>query len=427
MDDVKEFGAYQAVIGQHVESDRLIISLSGFGPETGEIPFESVHSFSGLESSPNLIYVKDNTRSWYTNRNGMKELVEYILDFVKANKIEDVTTFGISMGGFGAVLLARKIGANRAIALSPRTLVGPRCTFDNRNINYTRALKDIECDDIRELLGGGLALTVIFSIDDPFDATHASRLVGTGARVIASRGEHNIARTLKNRGELDSFLEACISDNIDMERYGFFDPPPESLILGMNKIVQNSDAVTKTLLNSIPDEFVPEYLYGELVDKWSKLHFTQSTSKYFSYDLATACPAHPFLVAEGPHVAKYLGVGWAGPEEFGVWADGAIHTIKLRMTSMPASGSLMLTLVLRPFRAEEAPQISANYLCNGAPPVHLSSGEGSHTVSFVVSDPCIEITVHTPNAVRPADLGVSNDSRFLSVALLSIKASPVRA
>lgn len=424
MDDVRKFGVYEAAIGQRANSEKLIISLSGFGPAEGDIPFESVHSFKNVTLHPNLIYVKDNSRSWYTNKDGFDELVLYILDFIKNNQISDVTTFGISMGGYGAAIIAKAINAKRAIALSPRTIIGPKCNFDNRNKIYTDKINNTVFDDMRDLITPGLSLTVIFSIDDPYDSTHASRLMDTSAKVIACRGEHNIARTLKNRHQLDSFLESCITDDLNLAEYGFFSPPPESLILGTNRLVADSVGVTSQLLRSTPDEYVPNYMYKELKELWVERYFKNPPQPYAALDLVSAYPAHPFLVAEGPEVASYLGIGWAGSEHFGVWGDGKYHTIKMRMTSMPPSGLIKLSLSFRIFRAENLPDIERSYFCNGMVPDSQETKDALQIVEFNVSEPFVEISIYTPNAVRPSELGLSNDNRQLSIALLSIKSQP---
>jgi hypothetical protein len=422
--EVNTFGDYQAGIAQITDTSRLVISLSGFGPANGEIPFESVHSLKSLTLNPCLIYVKDNSRSWYTNKNGFDDLITFLKEFISQNKISDISVFGISMGGFGAVLLANKLNANRAIALSPRTLIGPKCTFDSRNKEYMDHLFDIEVDDMRDLLSENSHVTVLYSIDDPFDAAHAARLKDTSAKVLAFRGEHNIAKTLKSKGRLDKFMEACITNKLAIEDYGFFIAPSELLLLSLNKLLPDSVPTANQVLKEMSPEHIPDYLYRDLQSIWIAKHFSAPYSKQVPYESATAYPAHPFLTAEGPRVSPYLGIGWAGPENFGVWADGVHHTLKLRMTSMPANGEVRISIALRTFSDERAPKIIAEYHCNGELPVKSETSGLMQVVTFLATEPYVEITIYTPNAVRPAELGISGDKRMLSVAILGITIEP---
>lgn len=419
MEDIRDFGAYQVATGKITDSNKLVISLSGFGAVTGEIPFESVNSFRNL--SPSVLYVKDNSRSWYTNRDGLEELVSYLKSFIDSNCITDVTTYGISMGGFGAALIAYKINACRAIALSPRTLIGTICDFDHRNKEYIEKLKDIEYDDMRDLITKNTKLIVIFSIDDPFDASHAARLKNTLATVFGYRGEHNIARTLKNRGLLERFLQACLLDELDPNEFGFCEPPAEALQLGLAWITNNRSENLHQSFERTSDQFVPTYMYEHLKARWLEHYFDSLPVPFISVDSVIAFPAHPLLIAENKDIAPYLGLGWATPEDFGAWGVGKHHTINIRLTNLPEQGKVRLFLSFRVFRSTVAPTIDVSYTCNGRPPAMVTEGDGSHLVEFTCSDTLLFINIHTPNPVRPVDYGINNDSRALSVALTSIK------
>ena len=132
-------------------------------------------------------------------------------------------------------------------------------------------------------------------------------------------------------------------------------------------------------------------------------------------------PAHPLLIAENKDIVPYLGLGWATPEDFGVWGVGKHHTINLRLTDIPAQGRIRLILSFRVFRGSGAPAVEVRYTCNGRPPASVTEGGGTHLVEFICVDQLININIHTPNPVRPVDYGINSDGRALSVALISIK------
>ncbi len=419
--DVKDFGDYQIATGQISESNKLVISLAGIGSPSGGVPFESVKSFMNLQTKPNLIFLKDNSRSWYTSDHGLDDVVSYIQNFIKTHKISETTTFGLSMGGFGAALLAKKLKADRAIALSPRTLLGPKCKFDTRNKEHSNKLSEIKYDDMLSLLTAHTALTVIYSIDDRYDSAHAVRLLNTTARLVAYRGDHNIARSLKERDQLESFLGDCISGKLTLKKYGFFEPSHHAFALALSKVNVSPAGLTDALLSKTPDEFVPEYLYPELQGRWLIEHLERPSTPYIPVHAAVAYPAHSYLCAEKRKVAPYLGIGWDAPEEFGAWGIGKHHTIKMRMVAMPSNNKIKITLRFRVFKSQAATPIKVAYLCNGEAPTSIHTEGTNQIVQFIARHPTIEITVLTPNPVCPEKLGINSDKRSLSVALLSIR------
>ena len=72
-------------------------------------------SKNGIDS----INVVNATNHWYQTTE-MKEVIPIIRKYIEGRVYENVIAYGLSMGGYGAVLFAEQLKANRVLALSPR-------------------------------------------------------------------------------------------------------------------------------------------------------------------------------------------------------------------------------------------------------------------------------------------------------------------
>lgn len=105
---------------ENKKSSHLLIYFGSYGGEfAGMTNVESIGC--------NAIFVRSDKATWYVQNykdiaNGPIEFAEYIDNFVKTLKhIKTICIAGFSMGGYGALLFASKINANRVVATAPQT------------------------------------------------------------------------------------------------------------------------------------------------------------------------------------------------------------------------------------------------------------------------------------------------------------------
>jgi pimeloyl-ACP methyl ester carboxylesterase len=113
------FGSYEAEFHASAEGDSLVIALTGVGNLKERLAsFEFVRTFSGAEKT-DAIFIRDQDRSWYTNPEGWDALVARCQEIAGAKAYAAITLVGASMGGFGALRLARHFTGARVVALAP--------------------------------------------------------------------------------------------------------------------------------------------------------------------------------------------------------------------------------------------------------------------------------------------------------------------
>lgn len=114
---------------------------------------------------------------------------------------------------------------------------------------------------------------------------------------------------------------------------------------------------------------------------------------------------------------SFLGDGWSGPEDWGLWSSGKLAELAFS-TTLPDRVRLVLTGTAFGPNAEQEFRVSA-----GGPPVsfrlghglseltvELDAGSNSHTIRFEI-----------PSPISPQDLGRNTDIRKLGLGLISLR------
>jgi hypothetical protein len=166
------------------------------------------------------------------------------------------------------------------------------------------------------------------------------------------------------------------------------------------------------------------------------------------YDLAALVPSTKFVtyadtrdgyVVVNPHEAtlllndgtvirmgrdtparNYLLSGWAAPEKWGVWSDGALATLVFRV--QPA-GDYSLTAELLPFAVRKRPEQAVRIKANGKLVWEgkLASPADIPIPLHVDNDLVARVDFEIANPASPRELGISNDERKLGVELVALK------
>ncbi len=422
MDITARHGVYESLTNNK-SSKKLIISLAGVGDlRLDEIRFESQASIAEGVPEISSIFVRDTSRSWYTNEDGFDGLVEHLRTFIDQQEITDVTVYGVSMGGYGAIVLATYINANRAIAISPRTLLGPSCKFDPRLYDYASKLKDIRHEALSTLSFEDLNVTIISSIDIREDAAHASLMVGTRAQVLGAHGEHNVSLTLKQKGLLPDFVRDCTKGSIDTEKYGFFEISEDLAKLIDLDIIKKNQKETMQLIDNIPDSHAPSFAHKSLYRKWLNNYIESSDGRNF--ETRHAYPAHTGQIIDGSNLIPYLESGWAGPEKFGVWGVGLFHSLRFELIDMPKGGRALIVVNARAFIHANVPPVKLIAYINGVKSSDTTCTTDQIQFEAVVCSPMVKIDLYTENPCSPYSAGISDDRRELSIAITKISIYP---
>jgi pimeloyl-ACP methyl ester carboxylesterase len=184
------------------ESGTAIVAFSARGVKPGR--FQFVRLLDHVSDATKL-FVSDPHASWYNaGLPGVGGTPEEIaagikreLDRLGATRI---VTFGSSMGGYAAILFGCLLGAERAVALGPQTLL------DQGLRHAPPADLDLQVSDLTPIVRGAreTEIDLVAGWDDHVDIFHVQRLASLpSVRVLALRHRrHAFAKDLFREGEL---------------------------------------------------------------------------------------------------------------------------------------------------------------------------------------------------------------------------------
>ena len=197
-------------------TDALIVSFGGMGIGLdGESQYALVSTLE--KENISTIYLRDQTNAWYFN--GIRGLSTDVMSTVSGinnllSKIKHRKTifFGVSSGGFAAILYGALCKADLIIAVNPQTLLqkGIQC-FAHGNLYK---LKWCNEDDIiyRDLLNLTVPekteIEIYYGKDEPVDIFHSTRMKDLdNVSLYPEQGTHGtVAPILRDGKKLKTIL-----------------------------------------------------------------------------------------------------------------------------------------------------------------------------------------------------------------------------
>lgn len=183
-------------------SKTVIVSFGAKGGGQGVFHFFKV--LKPLRGFTKLL-VRDPAGSWYNaGLPGVGDTVEDIAARIKQEVAalggERIITSGPSMGGYAAILFGCMLGAERAIALAPQTLL------DRGQRHAPPAGVELQAPDLRPIIRDAPAtkIDLVAGWDDPLDIFNAGRVAALpSVRILALRGgTHSFVEDLHREEKL---------------------------------------------------------------------------------------------------------------------------------------------------------------------------------------------------------------------------------
>lgn len=112
--------------GSLVRSDHLIISFSSIGQRRNMMPADEFTGTLLRAPDQHCMFVSDIGRSWMNDPALTKTIQRVVLGLIDRNAVTRVTTLGLSMGAFSALVSANLFPVTTAIAISPQFSVSDR-------------------------------------------------------------------------------------------------------------------------------------------------------------------------------------------------------------------------------------------------------------------------------------------------------------
>lgn len=210
----------------------MLIAFGGIASRLDGIPpFEFLSALNA--HAARRIFVRDLDQCWYQRgvrgaSSTLAETTTALHALVDASAPSRLVTLGTSAGGFAAIFFGAALGADRALAFGPQTFTSTRLRRWYRDHRWTTEIGSIDdldqslvCRDLLPVVrrtaraGRSPSIDIHVGRDSRIDRVHARRLRRVAnVTVHAHAGGHNVAKELRDRGELDAILARLVSPGL---------------------------------------------------------------------------------------------------------------------------------------------------------------------------------------------------------------------
>ncbi|MEO1139489.1 MAG: alpha/beta hydrolase [Pseudomonadota bacterium] len=211
--DIKEFHQVNSLVSWLYQGtgDRLVVVFSGIGKDHQDVqPYEFAQSATG-GGAHSVLYISDTARSWL-NRAGIIDDIQALVKKAKAQTgASKVATLGHSMGGFSAAVMAKPLGADNAICLSPQNSVHPEIAGDDPRWQAFRdSIAAFDIRGVEEHLDDVPVYTVLFGRHGRETPQRDRFPIRDNVDFFVMKNTvHNTPMRLKQAGLLDTFITAA--------------------------------------------------------------------------------------------------------------------------------------------------------------------------------------------------------------------------
>lgn len=158
----------------NAERTRLVVAFDHWRSDRDGFPPEQTSEFFA-RSGVAFMTVQSARNDWFLSPH-LQELRRALREFTP--RFQRVNAIGFSMGGYGALLLARALKANQVLLVSPQSSIFPqRVPFETRYLREAAEL-DPALDDLADKPRRGLRGVVLFDSSSQTDTRHKNILTG---------------------------------------------------------------------------------------------------------------------------------------------------------------------------------------------------------------------------------------------------------
>jgi hypothetical protein len=433
-----KFGVYEVEISLR-DSQRLIVSFAGIGDiDSGEMPYEWQDSLSDWNDNISYIFIRDTSRSWYTNESGISSLAQWLNELIFDLNISYSIGFGLSMGGYGALILDSLVKFDLTVAISSRTYLGRESQFDNRLTELSELVTSSQKTNAYNLLRDVGNYIFLYSIDDINDMMHASRLYfikPQNVKMFSTRGPHNIGYNEKKIRGLKPLLSWLFLDNCASPLEGFKPFTLDTAVIAstlekMNFPESITASAYEEYFQHIAPADIPELILVSCAQHSLDSHIRTCLThdRHQRESIFSSSRLHLSPIVSLSHLtvnsfARNLTLGWSDPEEDGCWAIGIWHFIEGSIIDS-GIGPYQLRVDYRVYLPPESSQTINFYDEDGLmciESVHHKYGRDAGTVFIPLRTPYLfKILIETANPLMPSACSSSEDTRELSIFVTSL-------
>lgn len=279
------------VRGVDCNSDCIVISFSPLSSRSKIPPLELTgfgESMLRAKGVSHVVVIARSNHWWQTDE--MTAALAAIMAWLAPRRAgRFITTYGASMGAYGALLFADRLKATNALALAPQFSIDPKKVPEERRWpTHSQRLTFFD-DDLNGSTTGPAAKFILY---DPYseDRQHADLFKGPSIRKVrVCFASHAVGGFLNSTRELSSVMAAMFNGKLSQARL-------EKIVARAFDKRRKSEAYYAGMLRHYSRQM---RIHGGIHDrlaahalsvdpKFAKAHFSMALSKYVSGDTEAA-------------------------------------------------------------------------------------------------------------------------------------------
>lgn len=194
--------------------DRMVVSFTGIGPKDQPDQRIEFPRLAAQQGENTVVFVTDRLRSWYNEPGMVERITETVLSLAGRLGTREIVTLGNSMGGYGAVLFANRLGARHAISFVPQFTMDDRVLRESRWQDYKARIGSFAVSSLRDSMAPPTQFFVLHG-GKGRDRKHYLRFP-TGPHIehyILPLKTHSAATLMHVSGELRPLVAALLAGN----------------------------------------------------------------------------------------------------------------------------------------------------------------------------------------------------------------------
>ena len=194
-------------------NDRLVVCFSGIAKSRDEVPPYEFPRGATENGKNHVLFVADPRRTWLNGPGLIEKIEAEVARIVAEEGITSVSTMGHSMGGFAAIVMAKFMPVENALAFAPQHSVHPEIAGnEHRWKDHLARITEFRVRSVDDYWVDGTTYFV-FHGDHPRDQYQRGRFPVRHKlfHTILPDTTHAVPQKLKQAGLLDRVVSLCLA------------------------------------------------------------------------------------------------------------------------------------------------------------------------------------------------------------------------
>lgn len=223
--DSKEVVVIGVLLDEASNTDHLVIEFSSRNNSGRPVRklaelFESTSEKFFRKRNIPAIYFFARTNEWWQTPSIFKA-IQAVQDYGIRARYKDICTYGLSMGGYGALMFSKKLQVDRVVAIAPQYSIDSQVVPFETRWQDDRSRVQFQYDDMAEGLIKQGQVVVFYDRFFEFDHLHVEMIEKHRPvdRFLVNFSTHTVARSLNDMGILSRVMERVLTNQMSKREF----------------------------------------------------------------------------------------------------------------------------------------------------------------------------------------------------------------